>query len=88
MKQYNFSEPEGGDQSQGWALLSVTWAFVLCATITTLLRVWVRARLTRNMGADDWTIVAALVRAKWFHIAVSGDQTDHVCSSPPSLVPA
>lgn len=64
MKEYTFTEPEDGDRSQGWAILSVTWAFVLCATVTTLLRAWVRARLTRNFGWDDWTIVACLVRTQ------------------------
>ena len=65
MKEHIFTEPEGGDQSQGWALLSVCWAFVLTATITTIMRTWVRARLTRNLGWDDYTIIAALVCTVW-----------------------
>lgn len=61
MKSHTYSEPEGGDQSQGWALLSVCWAFVLCAALTTVSRVWVRAKLTRNLGWDDYTILITLV---------------------------
>ena len=61
MKEYDFVPAPEGDVSQGWALLSVTWAFVLFASITTIIRVIVRARLTRNLGADDYCIVAAIV---------------------------
>lgn len=62
MKPYDFSPPPDGDRDQGWALLSVCWAFVTAAVITTLLRIWVRARLTRNLGWDDYHMMAALVR--------------------------
>lgn len=60
MKSYDFSPPPDGDRSQGWAILSVCWAFVTAAAITTLLRIWVRARLTRNLGWDDYHMMAAL----------------------------
>ena len=61
MKDYQFPVPDGGDQSQGWALLAVCWSFLLAALATTVLRFYVRAKLTRNLGADDWTILAATV---------------------------
>ncbi len=61
MKTYTFTDP-GGDTDQGWALISVTWAFVVAALVSTILRVWVRGNLTRNMGADDWTMIVAMVR--------------------------
>jgi hypothetical protein len=66
MKAHEFSPPPAGDQSQGWALLSVCWAFVAAAVVTTLLRVWVRVRLTRNLGWDDYTMIAAIVRISQF----------------------
>ena len=62
MKAETFSRPDNGDVDQGWALLAVCWAFVLCAFISTLLRIWVRWRITRNLGSDDWVIVAAMVQ--------------------------
>ena len=61
MKEYTFPMPDGGDESQGWALLAVCWAFVTFATFTTMLRVFVRAKLTRNLGSDDWVMIVCLV---------------------------
>ncbi|KAL6717791.1 hypothetical protein ACLMJK_003876 [Lecanora helva] len=61
MKAETFAKPDGGDVDQGWAVLAVCWAFVTCAFISTLLRVWVRWKITRNIGADDWVIVAAMM---------------------------
>lgn len=61
MKQYQFSQPSDGDRSQGWALLAVCWAFATAALATTVLRVWVRTRLTRNLGWDDYYMIIAMV---------------------------
>ena len=61
MKQENFSLPAGGDIDKGWTILAVCWAFVLCAFISTALRVWVRARLTRNLGWDDAVMALAMI---------------------------
>ncbi|KAG8531814.1 uncharacterized protein KY384_003450 [Bacidia gigantensis] len=57
---YEFTRPDGGNKSQGWALLSVCWALVTAASVTTVLRVFVRTQLTHNMGADDWVMVLCL----------------------------
>ena len=61
MKEYTFSMPDGGDESQGWALLAVCWAFVAVAIFTTILRIFVRTKLTHNLGADDWVMVVCVV---------------------------
>ena len=61
MKEQIFARPETGDTNKGWAVLAVCWAFVACAFISTVLRVWVRVRLTRNMGPDDFNMIAAMV---------------------------
>ena len=61
MKEYQFSRPPDGDRSQGWALLSVCWAFVAAALVSTILRVWVRVKLTRNLGWDDHHMIIAMV---------------------------
>ena len=61
MKEQTFARPDTGDVNRGWAVLAVCWAFVACAFISTVLRVWVRVRLTRNMGPDDFNMIAAMV---------------------------
>ena len=61
MEAHAYTEPVGGDVDHGWALLAVCWSFVLCAFVTTALRVIVRSRLTRNLGWDDFWMVVAMV---------------------------
>ena len=63
MKQETFTPPDNGDVDQGWAILAICWAFIACALISTMLRVWVRSQITRNLGGDDYFAVAAMVRA-------------------------
>ena len=62
MKPQAFAPPPDGDIDQGWAVLAICWAFIVCALISTMLRVWVRSRITCNLGGDDYVIVAAMVR--------------------------
>lgn len=64
MKHETFAPPPDGDVDQGWALLAICWAFIACALTSTMLRVWVRSRITRNLGCDDYIAVAAMVRAR------------------------
>ncbi len=61
MKADTFGPNPTGDQDKGWALVAVCWAFVICAFTTTVLRIWIRSRLTRNLGWDDWVMVFAMV---------------------------
>lgn len=61
MKEQSFVQPDNGDVDQGWALLAVCWVFVTFALISTILRVWVRTRLTRNLGSDDYNMIIAMV---------------------------
>ena len=62
MKQETFDVPSNGDVDQGWAILAICWAFIVCALISTMLRVWVRSRITRNLGGDDYISVVAMVK--------------------------
>lgn len=64
MKQETFTRPPDGDVDKGWAILAICWAFIACAFISTMLRVWVRSRITHNLGGDDYVAVAAMVRAR------------------------
>ena len=42
-------------------LQAVCYTFVVTAVISTLLRCYVRVRLIKDFGVDDWCMVAALV---------------------------
>lgn len=68
-----FPEPLGGDVNLGWALLAVTWSLVALALVSTILRIWVRARITRNLSWDDYTMAVAMVRSLCY---LRGTKTD------------
>lgn len=72
MKEQTFARLDNGDVDKGWVVLAVCWASVTCAFISTVLRVWVRVRLTRNMGPDDFNMVAAMVSIAGLSIGKSG----------------
>ncbi|KAL9046059.1 MAG: hypothetical protein Q9206_007172, partial [Seirophora lacunosa] len=57
MKQDTFYPSPEGDESNGWKYLGAAWALVACAFLSTVVRIWVRARLTRNMGWDDYYMI-------------------------------
>ncbi|KAL8785824.1 MAG: hypothetical protein Q9213_003131 [Squamulea squamosa] len=57
MKQETFYPSPYGDQDNGKKYLGAAWALVMCATFSTGVRVWVRGRLTRNMGWDDYHMI-------------------------------
>lgn len=39
--------------------------FLVISPIVVVLRIWARLRQGGNMGADDWTAIAALVTISW-----------------------
>lgn len=59
MKQETFYPSPNGDENNGYRYLGAAWALVMCATLSTAVRTWVRGRLTRNMGVrrPDMTIM-------------------------------
>lgn len=61
MKAETFAVPDNGDVDKGWAILSSCWALVAVAFVSTVIRIWIRARLTRNLGWDDFFISVAMV---------------------------
>ena len=61
MKAETFAVPDNGDVDKGWAILSTCWALVAVAFVSTITRIWIRARLTRNLGWDDFFISLAMV---------------------------
>lgn len=52
----------------GREALSLSIAFTTLATVFTIIRVYTRIFLVKQMGADDWAIIVALVRlSQEFH---------------------
>ena len=49
------------DENRGPEILAVCGALVGLALVVVLLRIYVRARMVRHVGVDDWTIIAAMV---------------------------
>jgi hypothetical protein len=47
--------------ARGREALSVSIAFTTLATVFTFIRIYTRTFLVKQMGADDWTIIVALV---------------------------
>lgn len=48
--------------ARGRQALHIDIAFTTLATVFTLIRIYTRAFIVRQMGADDWAIIVALVR--------------------------
>lgn len=49
------------DISRGYGYVAVQWSLVSVATILVVLRFCVRGIIRKQVGADDYTILAALV---------------------------
>ncbi|KAK3294177.1 uncharacterized protein B0H64DRAFT_462781, partial [Chaetomium fimeti] len=49
------------DENRGPEILAVCGALVGLALVVVMLRVYVRARMVRHLGIDDYTIIAAMV---------------------------
>jgi len=50
------------DINRGPEILAITGTLVGLALAVVCLRVYVRVFMVKHMGADDWTMVAAMVR--------------------------
>ncbi len=61
MKEIIYTLPPLGDQDQERGYLAAAWILVMTAVLTTIIRILVRARLTRNLGWDDFWIVVCMV---------------------------
>ncbi|KAL9125474.1 MAG: hypothetical protein Q9217_005327 [Psora testacea] len=65
-KETIYTLPPNGDQDQGHEFLAASWTLVMPALLTSIVRVLVQGRLTRNLGWDDhWiviTMISSLVR--------------------------
>ena len=60
-KEILYTLPPNGDQDQGARLLVAAYIIAMAAVASTVLRILVRSRLTSNLGADDWWMIATLI---------------------------
>lgn len=51
------------EENRGAMFLAVMGTATIVAGIVVILRLWVRVRIVRNVGADDWLMAASLVKA-------------------------
>lgn len=61
MKEIIYTLPPNGDETQGPRYIAAAWVLVMAALLTTIVRILVRARLTRNLGWDDFWIVVCMI---------------------------
>ncbi|RMJ28848.1 hypothetical protein PHISP_00299 [Aspergillus sp. HF37] len=52
-------EPKAGDK--GSTMMGVMWSLTMLAFVIVVTRLYIRQRLLRNLGLDDWLIVASMV---------------------------
>ena len=61
MKAETFTLPPDGNQNLAARLLIVLWLCNLAALVSSVVRVFVRSHITRNLGWDDYCIIGAQV---------------------------
>ena len=67
--------PPGGDQNIGNRLVVLQSILISVATTLVALRLYVRARIVRGMGLDDFFLVLALVRISTYGSVGSATRT-------------
>lgn len=58
-------DPLPPDENRGSVLVGAILGLLIPAILILMLRVYVRAFITRNMGWDDWLMITAAVRASF-----------------------
>lgn len=53
--------PEYAHQTKGPRILAVFWAMTSLAILAVAARLFIRIKVLRNPGADDWLIAASMV---------------------------
>lgn len=59
-------DPEYINQTKGPRILGIFWSFFSVSVVMISLRLYIRARMLRNIGLDDYIIVAAMVCTSQF----------------------
>ena len=52
------------EEDKGPKILSVLWTLTGFTTLMVVARIWIRARIVRNFGLDDYLTVIAMVCCK------------------------
>lgn len=50
------------DENRGPKILGVLWALTSLTTLVVLARMYIRIRMLKNFGSDDWLIALSMVR--------------------------
>lgn len=53
--------PGYADETKGPKILAVFWVLTVFTLLIVISRLYIRAGVLRNMGADDWLITASMV---------------------------
>ena len=53
--------PEGGDEDIGYKLVAVAVATISIASVIVAIRLYVRIKIARAVGWDDWFMLLSLV---------------------------
>lgn len=75
-------------EDRGPELAAVCWTFVTTAFVATALRCYVRTRIVKRFGLDDWTMLAALVSITHSHMESSGFKTSQTNVVPHTRFPS
>ena len=60
-KDITYTLPPNGDEDQGRRYIAAAWVLVMSALISSIVRILVRSRLTRNMGSDDYWMIITMI---------------------------
>ena len=61
VKEEHYTLPPSGNEDQGHKYIAAAWVLVMAALFSSLVRIAVRSRLTRNMGSDDWWMIITMI---------------------------
>jgi hypothetical protein len=67
--------PKAGDK--GSTMMGVMWSLTVLAIVVVVTRLYIRQRLLRNLGLDDWLIVASMVTLLAARIRLSRQLTQY-----------
>ncbi|OJZ92734.1 hypothetical protein ASPFODRAFT_40182 [Aspergillus luchuensis CBS 106.47] len=65
--------PEYAHQTKGPRILAVFWAMTSLAILAVAARLFIRIKVLRNPGADDWLIAASMVFSISYSVVTTVD---------------
>lgn len=55
------------DENRGPKILGVLWGLTALTTLVVVARMFIRVRMLKNFGSDDWLIALSMVSMLLFH---------------------